>query len=36
MVAFIPLPGNSNPYESMDCVAATAHGVLCKFTAAAK
>jgi hypothetical protein len=36
MVAFIPLQGNSNPYESIDCVAATARGVLCKFTGAAK
>jgi hypothetical protein len=34
MVAFIPLEGNSNPYESMDCGAATARGVLCKFNAA--
>jgi hypothetical protein len=34
MVAFIPMQGNTNPYESMDCAAATARGVLCKFTAA--
>jgi len=34
MVAFIPLQGNTNRYESMDCAAATARGVLCKFTAA--
>jgi hypothetical protein len=34
VVAFIPLQGNTNPYESMDCAAATARGVLCKFTAA--
>jgi hypothetical protein len=36
MVAFIPLQGNTNPYETMDCVAATARGVLCRFTGAAK
>jgi hypothetical protein len=34
-VAFIPLQGNTNPYEAMDCAAAAAeHGVSCKFTQA--
>jgi hypothetical protein len=34
MVAYIPLPGNTNPYESIDCATASARGVLCKLTAA--
>jgi hypothetical protein len=29
-VAFLPMQGNTNPYESMDCMATTARGVLCK------
>jgi hypothetical protein len=34
-VAFLPLPGNSNPYESIDCAAAAAdHQVTCQFAAA--
>lgn len=32
MVAFIPLQGNVNPYESMDCTTAANHQVACKFT----
>jgi hypothetical protein len=32
-VAYIPLTGNANPYESIDCAAASARGVLCKLTA---
>ncbi len=32
-VAYIPLPGNTNAYESIDCAAASARGVLCKLTA---
>jgi hypothetical protein len=32
-VAFIPLTGNTNKYESIDCAAAAARGVLCKLTA---
>jgi hypothetical protein len=31
MVAFIPLAGNSNPYESVDCAAAAMRGVVCTF-----
>ncbi len=32
MVAFLPLEGNTNPYEAMDCrAAAAAHSVTCKF-----
>jgi hypothetical protein len=34
-VAFLPLQGNSNPYESIDCAAAAAdHQVTCQFAAA--
>jgi hypothetical protein len=34
-VAFLPLPGNSNPYESIDCSEAAAdHQVTCEFAAA--
>lgn len=33
MVAFLPLPGNANPYESLDCATArTESGVACEFT----
>jgi hypothetical protein len=32
MVAFVPLAGNSNPYESVDCAAAATRGVVCTFT----
>jgi hypothetical protein len=32
MVAFIPLQGNANPYESIDCAAALLRGAVCKFT----
>ena len=33
MVAFLPLPGNANPYESLDCATAlSASGVRCEFT----
>jgi hypothetical protein len=31
MVAFIPMQGNANPYESIDCADALSHGVVCKF-----
>jgi hypothetical protein len=31
VVAFIPLQGNTNPYESMDCNEAASHQVSCKF-----
>ncbi|MEP6886371.1 MAG: hypothetical protein ABJC66_16605, partial [Gammaproteobacteria bacterium] len=32
-VAFLPLEGNTNPYETMDCkTAASEHGVTCEFT----
>lgn len=32
-VAFLPLPGNANPYESLDCAAARSEsGVSCEFT----
>ncbi|MGC1523308.1 MAG: hypothetical protein WA803_17325 [Steroidobacteraceae bacterium] len=32
-VAFLPLPGNANPYESLDCATAlSASGVTCEFT----
>jgi hypothetical protein len=34
MVAFIPLPGNTNPYESMDCTVAAHNEVPCQFTSA--
>jgi hypothetical protein len=30
-VAFVPLPGNSNAYESMDCKAAVLRGIACQF-----
>jgi hypothetical protein len=33
MVAFIPLQGNTNPYESMDCKVAAHQQVPCQFTA---
>jgi hypothetical protein len=33
MIAFIPLPGNANPYESMDCRVAARQQVPCQFTA---
>jgi hypothetical protein len=32
MVAFIPLQGNANPYEALDCADAIARGVACTFT----
>jgi hypothetical protein len=32
MVAFIPLQGNANPYEALDCADAMARGVACTFT----
>jgi hypothetical protein len=32
MVAFIPLQGNANPYEAIDCSDAIARGVGCTFT----
>jgi len=33
MVAFLPLPGNANPYESLDCATARSEsGVACEFT----
>jgi hypothetical protein len=34
MVAFIPLEGNTNPYESLDCAAATVQRIPCSFTPA--
>jgi len=34
MVAFLPLPGNANVYESLDCATALSEsGVECAFTA---
>jgi hypothetical protein len=33
-IAFIPLQGNANPYESMDCKAAASSQVPCQFTSA--
>jgi hypothetical protein len=31
-VAFLPLEGNTNPYESIDCkTAKSEHGVTCEF-----
>jgi hypothetical protein len=30
-IAFIPLEGNTNAYESIDCAAALVRGVVCKF-----
>jgi hypothetical protein len=32
MVAFIPLQGNTNPYEAIDCADAISRGVGCTFT----
>lgn len=32
VVAFIPLPGNANPFESMNCASAIARRVVCEFT----
>jgi hypothetical protein len=32
MVAFIPLQGNTNPYETMDCTVAAHNQVPCQFT----
>jgi hypothetical protein len=34
MVAYIPLAGHTNPYESIDCATAPTRGVPCKLTAA--
>ncbi|MGB6310000.1 MAG: hypothetical protein WBF89_19615 [Steroidobacteraceae bacterium] len=31
-VAFVPLPGNTNPYETEDCAAAASRDIQCKFT----
>jgi hypothetical protein len=33
-IAFIPLQGNSNPYESLDCSAASLQGLACVLTSA--
>lgn len=33
-VAFIPLEGNTNPYEAMDCAAAATHGLACVLASA--
>jgi hypothetical protein len=33
-IAFIPLQGNSNPYESLDCPAAALQGLACVLTSA--
>jgi hypothetical protein len=32
MVAFVPLAGNLNPYESVNCAAAATRGVMCTFS----
>jgi hypothetical protein len=32
MVAFIPLPGNANPYEAVDCKEAASYLVSCQFS----
>jgi hypothetical protein len=32
-VAFVPLEGNTNPYESLDCAAALLRSVVCKYNA---
>jgi hypothetical protein len=32
LIAFIPLEGNANPFESMNCSDGYAHHVLCEFT----
>jgi hypothetical protein len=28
-IAFLPLPGNTNPYESIDCAAGAIRGIAC-------
>jgi hypothetical protein len=28
-IAFVPLPGNSNPYEALDCGAGALRGIAC-------
>jgi len=33
MVAFIPLDGNSKPFETMSCAAAAEQEIVCKLTA---
>ena len=33
-IAFVPLPGNTNPYESIDCAAAALRGIACLNTPA--
>jgi len=32
LVAFVPLTGNVNPFESMDCATAVTHRVVCEFS----
>jgi len=34
MIAFLPLGGNTNPYEAIDCSAAASRSLACKFTSA--